>query len=403
MSKRPTTTNRHMAAGGRGAPSQKDPDVRAELEAYLGGGFERPQAPVTVPLPDEPCVAAWRDYAAVAAASGGDVWSVLKARLPQFRFPVLEGMDADPAYRAAVRRGDLSGAPAEGLQLAHPDGLRLSIHPTLAGHIPVLEPRGRADFVALLQALTKRNTPAPIPDSMGACIIGGYNNWDRVARLRAAWENDRGTTAEQAPDAWLAHFEAVIVPDKPLYQDRFIVLSDGPYSGQSAADFGLDEHDWLAHSRTIRLEHECTHYFTRRVCGSMRNNIMDELIADYTGLVAAFGRFDSALFLRFLGIQPDGTFRPDGRLRLYRGEPPLSDPAFDALRDMIAAAARHLEDLHDTVLAPYWSRPSDRGVATLALTFLGLADLVASDAPARLDQALTAAGQCCQPAAGADG
>ena len=39
----------------------------------------------------------------------------------------------------------------------------------------------REDFVFLVQSLTQRNEPEPVADSMGACIVAGYNNWDRVA------------------------------------------------------------------------------------------------------------------------------------------------------------------------------------------------------------------------------
>ena len=86
-----------------------------------------------------------------------------------------------------------------------------------------------------------------------------------------------------------------------------------------AADLGLAEAEWREMSLVIRREHECAHYFTRRLFGSMRNNLLDELIADYAGLVAATGRFRADWFLRFIGLEEFPRYRPGGRLDLYRG------------------------------------------------------------------------------------
>jgi hypothetical protein len=88
-----------------------------------------------------------------------------------------------------------------------------------------------------------------------------------------------------------------------LYQDRLIILSAGPYSNVTASNLGLTETEWQQLSLKIRLEHESTHYFTRRFFGSMRNNIADELIADYRGIVAALGYYRSDWFLHFVGLE----------------------------------------------------------------------------------------------------
>ena len=67
-----------------------------------------------------------------------------------------------------------------------------------------------------------------------------------------------------------------LAADKPRYQDRFVILSRGPYSAVPAADTGLSEAEWLERSLVIRREHELTHYFTYRLFGSMRNHLLDE-------------------------------------------------------------------------------------------------------------------------------
>jgi len=74
---------------------------------------------------------------------------------------------------------------------------------------------------------------------------------------------------------------------------------------------GMDESTWHSLSLIIRLSHECTHYFTRRLFGSMRNNLLDELIADYQGIVAANGgRYRADWFLRFVGLESFPDYRP---------------------------------------------------------------------------------------------
>jgi uncharacterized protein DUF7005 len=97
------------------------------------------------------------------------------------------------------------------------------------------------------------------------------------------------------------------------------VLGSGPYSGAAAADVGLDEAEWTRSSIAIRLEHECTHHFTRRVLGSMRNRLADELIADYMGIVAATGRFRADWLVRFLGLERYPIYRPVGVSRSTAG------------------------------------------------------------------------------------
>ena len=44
-------------------------------------------------------------------------------------------------------------------------------------------------------------------------------------------------------------------------------------------------------SLAIRREHEATHYFTTRLFGRVRSHALDELLADFIGLLTAFGRY----------------------------------------------------------------------------------------------------------------
>jgi hypothetical protein len=306
-----------------------------ELAAYTENRFQVPDRPMAFPPEDEPHVEAWRRYAAEAETMG--VFPVLRRALVQLCFPVRPGISGTEVYRAATLRGVLLDEVREedGLVLQHPERLSLFLHPTPAGTIPVIVVPDRADFVALMQALSMRNEPQPVPPSVGAAIVAGLVNWDRVAVLHRRWTS---TYPFSDPAGWDEEL-ARIRPQKELYQDRLLILSTGPYSGVSAGEMELPIGEWLRLSLAIRLEHECTHYFMRRVAGSMRNNALDEVIADYAGIVYAAGTYRPDWFLRFMGLENWPTYRPDGRFEHYRGEPPLSDGAFRVLQAVTHDAA----------------------------------------------------------------
>ena len=331
-----------------------DEQSAAELLHYNTNHFEMPaDGGRRYPLEDEPFVAAWEAYAAQSASDG--VFECLKARLPQLNFPIVEGISQTEEYKAATRRGTPVDqmAGATGLRLRRPEELRLIIHATAAGRIPLLITPERSDFVDLVRALTMRNEPGQVPVSMGACIVAGYNNWDRVASYRAEW------TAKNSGGDWSVEFQRVI-PRKELYQDRFILLSREFYSSVRPDAVALGEEEWREKSVIIRREHECTHYFTRRVFGSMRNHWLDEIIADYSGIVAAAGRFRADWLLNFAGLEEYPRYRAGARLENYRGDPPLSDSAFRVLQGIAKAAAESLErfwDLHGEALQDAAAHP----------------------------------------------
>jgi hypothetical protein len=227
----------------------------------------------------------------------------------------------------------------------------------------------------LVQAFSERNEPTVVPDAMGACIVKGLNNWSRIRAYRARWEQELGTAATE--DAWAEEFQRLI-PQKDLYQDRFIILSRGPYSAIAAQDIGFDDREWLERSLAIRREHELTHYFTYRVFNAIRNNIFDELIADFVGLVRAFGSYRADLALRFLGLEAYPAFRAGGRLEVYRGRPPLSDEAFAVARTLALHGARHLEAFA-TSHPQHLRTLSALGTLTFALTTMTLEELASSE------------------------
>ena len=294
---------------------------------------------------------------------------MLRRVLPQLSYPVRAGISGTDGYRSTTLRGRPPELDPEatGLPLHRPEEVTLRMHETLAGRVPILVAPDRRDFESLVRALGARNEPDEVPPSMGACLVRGLNNWDRVRRFRAGWE------AGNPGKTWDEGFRA-LVPRKELYQDRFILLSTGPYSDLPAAEAGLAEEEWLLASHSVRREHEMTHYFTLRVAGSARNNLVDELIADYVGLVRTFGKYRSDLALRFFGLEAYPVCRAGSRLELYRGKPPLSDGAFSLARRLVHEAVRSLARLDEALRLSPGGRPSLSRLV-IGLASLGLEEL----------------------------
>ena len=120
---------------------------------------------------------------------------------------------------------------------------------------------------------------------------------------------------------------------------RFIILSQKPYSNVSARTLGLKEDDWLEKSLQIRLEHECTHFFTKKFYGRAQNHLHDELIADFFGILSAFGFYKADYFEYFMGIKGE----EGSRLSCYI--PNCSQNLLIALKEKASLASNFLEDL----------------------------------------------------------
>jgi len=256
----------------------------------------------------------WMSYQQQAADNS--IFAVLQHSLPQFWFPVEEGVSQQERYADATRRG--WRMPEEdrsnGLRLTDPDSLKLMMYESLAGTLPVLIAANRADFERLMQAFTCRSEPKDIPASMGACMLAGFNNWNRIHRLRYEWEQKAAPF--NSDPLWRKEFKKIL-PQKSLYQDRFMVLSRGAYSAVPASAFNLTDTEWKAISLALRLEHECTHFFTKRMFQSMENHLYDEIIADFMGITGATGHYRSGWALYFLGLENYPDYRTGGRLQNY--------------------------------------------------------------------------------------
>jgi hypothetical protein len=355
-------------------------DQEALLE-YNHSQFDHSAFATSWPLPlaDEPHLAAWRAYA--EGVSGTDLLDRLSRRLVQLQFPVAEGVSQTATYRLATRQGIWPDpATAQPLPWNRPDLVRLELASTAVGAIPIVITVDRGDFESLVRACLYRNEPVAIPQSMGAVMVAGFNNWDRVKTHRQSWAAENGSDSGDL--AWQQEF-ARLIPRKELYQDRFIILSSGPYSGVAGEELGLAATDWLALSLVIRREHECTHYFTRRCLGSMRQNLLDEILADFMGVTAAADRFEANWFLRFLGLEDFPTYRSGGRLENYMGQTPFSPSAFAVLTRLVEATARHLEQF-DRACCRGRRSALERSVPLLALSTFCVEELASDEAGTQL-------------------
>ncbi len=283
------------------------PEDTPGLLEYNNPSFETAQAWTgRFPLADEPFVAAWKGYAATVAREGS-----LTAL-----FPFLTELDPSMGATRAVTGADLK-APEKGC---------VFVHPTIAGGLPAIVAGSQRDFFVLVQTLAQRGIAVDLPASMGALFLGNYQNKYQHRQWKTLHP---GQAAADVP--------------KEKYQERFAMLRPGAYSGVPASSVGLSEAEWDKQSLQIRLEHECTHYFTRRVFGAVRINALDELLADFNALRKTIQRFNPDWQRLFLGLEEDGRYRQGGRLENYFPAT-LSAEARATLERLVQAAIGNLAE-----------------------------------------------------------
>ena len=340
-------------------------------------------------LPAEPYLAAWQTIA--EAAQDSNAFTALQTHFYQLRCPIREGMSDETAYQTARRYGDFSQIDALGsrFELEHGDDLKLVLVESLGGLVPVLLPNGRSDFTTLIQAFAHKNEPVPVPESMGAAIISGFVNWNRLHQLRDQWLSER-VEDPFAEVMWRQELTNHILPHKQLYQDTFIILSDGYYSDVAPDAVGLSADEWQTASHTIRLVHESTHYLMRRLGIARPNHLLDELIADFRGIVAVNGRFRADWFLHFMGLEAFPHCRETGRLHIYRRQLSMSDTAFTLLQRLVYQAALNLEAFYNQESTRIVT-PQQQMQLVLALASLTLEELTTPNTADYLEKALSQA------------
>ena len=281
-----------------------------------------------LPLKEPPELAWWQELvsrSAIGAQNGVEILTSLKSPLPQLLLPQVDGIGHSELYKTMVLRGEASigrNLSSAGPEVCWHEAEALTCwiarHP--CGSMPVLQTPNWHDFVQLVRALAHRGEPVALADGVHAQAVSGLIHWGLIRRF------GRQSRAQ------------------------LIVLHQAPYGSVPAEQVpgGLEDCEWLAVSTRLRLEHELTHLATKRLLGEMRLNLLDELIADCMGMIAALGRFDANLFGRCLGIDAQ-----EGRWITYTRE--LSNlQAHNALA-LVMARSFELEQMlteHPQLLRP---------------------------------------------------
>ena len=171
-----------------------------------------------------------------------------------------------------------------------PDAVKLEIYCSYANKIPIISTCNDRDFECLVQNIVYKDETYPHIKAQGAQFA--YSK-----------------------------------------KSSFIILSHKPYSNISAEAMGLDETTWREKSYIIRKHHEYTHFYTNQYHGSSKNNLHDELIADFCGIWAAFSHYRADYFISFLS---------QGRLKIYVDG--LSKNGEKMVGKLACIAANWLED-----------------------------------------------------------
>lgn len=264
---------------------QDEPADQSKLSTYCTG-FSRAYQPWPVlPLDDESEMKWWREFAAGVAKNeyrGHRLLLELARFLPQLSLPQVEGISRSHLYKQLVLQGnDVSMLSPERVGVSpawrSPEEVRFWIAPHPCGAVPVLATSDRQDFLQLVRALAYRAEPISLAEGLHAQAVSGLIHWGIISMF--GMHN----------------------------RTRLVLLHDSPYGSVSAHEVPgmLTPSDWLKASTTLRLEHELTHLAVKRLLGEMRLNLLDELIADCMGMLAALGFFDARLFHRCLGLDDE--------------------------------------------------------------------------------------------------
>ena len=252
---------------------------------------------------------------------GTEVLRALAKKYYGLYLPVEKGMSQSPWYRQYV----LAGKPENTEELPGFTGSEQDeIFPfsTPAGEVEVIYLERREDFELFLQKLAYRCEPEPIRPDVGAMMISGVINWEKI-------ESHKRKYLEKGNLDWKEEFRR-FTSRPENFKDRVLILSGGPYSNYPAQKAGYTPEEWKQISIDIRMYHECTHYVCRNRWPEKKETVLDEVLADAVGLLGATGRYDRRLALEFLGVAEDGTYT-GGRLGAYVSEDELPQKAAYAL------------------------------------------------------------------------
>ena len=226
---------------------------------------------------------------------------------------------------------------------------KLHIQLGTSGAAPGLLRPHRAHRFAGKHALADLQVDPSEPSEQGMISLAVFNDQNEPEAFEPSGV-DHGSVVRRhhgggvaGVDQWNTAMPLLDKADPTRFRDRLLIVHDDVYAGLEAIDLDppLDPVTWLEKSRIIRHHHEFAHYATRRLFQNMRLNLHDEIIADSMGFMAAFGRFDSTLFLRAMGIEPDRV--PVSEARAWTYVQGLKEPDVLEACQLTIDAARNVE------------------------------------------------------------
>ncbi|TDW51686.1 hypothetical protein EV144_101362 [Flavobacterium sp. 270] len=345
--------------------------LSSELRNYLFNKFILNDVPTISTFNDDPEIQFWEE-SLWNPSERKDIFTLLKECYPQLNFLIEKEIDKIELYKNVVLRGKTDTIKlAAYLALEDSKNISLELHQSIAGKIPVLIIPNKEDFIKILQSLIHKNNPVPIPPSMGAVLLNGLNNWKRLNNIKKDWlqNNPSGD--------WNTEFSDNVMPNRSLYKDKFIILSTKPYSNVTADQLGLTEDLWDSYSVSIRKEHEFTHLYTLKKYGHAANNLHDELIADYIGIITTIWSYNKVWMLTFMGLENYPNYREGGRLENYVKESKLSADDFKQLIIIVKNAIENIAVFDKSV--GKLKSIKDQTCRIDALCEIGLIDLASSN------------------------
>ena len=157
-------------------------------------------------------------------------FNTLKRYLVQLQFPVKVGISKTEDYINVTLRGKQKQSD-DVLELHEPNAITLELYESeITGKMPVITVPDNKDFNTIICALSNKNEPKKLPDSMGALFINGIVNWDRIQNIKTNWlkSNPFGN--------WNDTFKTHIQSKPYLFKDKLIILSGKGYSGIKSED-----------------------------------------------------------------------------------------------------------------------------------------------------------------------
>jgi hypothetical protein len=240
----------------------------------------------------------------------GTVLEGMAQRYTQLYLEPAKGMSESEIYKDIVLRGKKPDAcELHGFLCSPMD--RLYKKATPAGDAEILYLRERKDFERFIRIMMYKCEPVIIQKSMGAAIICGITNWQKIEKHQMQYLHSGN---------WdLAEEFKRFTGKKSNYLDTLIVVSYGEYSNLNYKSTLYSKEDWLNISLEIRIYHECTHYICRKLYPKLINALWDEILADCIGLLNGTGHYDASLAKALLGVSAEG-FADGGRLSNYINE-----------------------------------------------------------------------------------